>query len=115
MLIVPLPEEAITLVVPAIRAADVDKFGDGVAKLIVTDSTSHEVYNREVDITEVTTFSLTIPDITLGLPAGQYTYVLGQWMERPLSLGILQVGLTAAGQQVHNYEPNVIRYERETE
>lgn len=115
MLIVPTPNEKVTLVVPAIHAAEVDEYGEGVALLTVTDSTSHEVYSSEVDIAEVTAFSFTIPEITMGLPAGQYTYALTQGTGTPLSLGILQIGLTAAEPSAYDYQINVIRYERETE
>lgn len=115
MLIVPTPNEEVTIVVPCIHAADTDEYGEGVALLTVTDSTSHEVYSGEVDITEITPFSLNIPDIKLGLPAGQYTYAVTQGTAAPLSLGILQVGLTPAEQQTYEYNPEVIRYERDNE
>lgn len=113
MLIVPTPDVEVSLVVPAVRMAEVDDHGEGEALLTVTDSTSHEVYSGTVGIVAVTTFSLTLPAITLGLPNGQYTYRIEQETGLPLSEGVLQVGLTAPDTQSHVYQPEVIRYERD--
>ena len=110
MLIVRTPEEPVTLVVPAIRAAEVDEHGEGIAQLTVTDSTSHEVLSVDVDITAVTTFSLNIVDIVLDLANGQYTYTLTQDVE--LSRGVLQVGVLEPEVSSHEYNPEIKRYEQ---
>jgi len=111
MLIVRTPEEPVTLVVPAIRAAEVDGHGEGTALLTVTDSTSHEVMSAEVDINAVTTFSLNIVDIVLGLTNGQYTYTLAQ-NGVELSRGVLQVGVLEPEVSIHEYNPEIRRYEQ---
>lgn len=111
MLIVRTPEEPVTLVVPVIRAADVDKHGEGIALLTVTDSTSHEVMSGDVDITAVTTFSLNIVDLVLDLANGQYTYTLAQYGVE-LSRGVLQVGVLEPEVSSHEYNPEIKRYEQ---
>ena len=111
MLIVRTPEESVTLVVPAIRAAEVDEHGEGTALLTVTDSTSHKVMSVEVDINAVTTFSLNIVDIVLGLTNGQYTYTLAQ-NGVELSRGVLQVGVLEPEVSIHEYNPEIRRYEQ---
>lgn len=111
MLIVRTPEEPFTLVVPAIRAAEVDEHGEGIALLTVTDSTSHEVMNSEVDIAAVTTFSLNIVDLIIGLANGQYTYTLAQ-NGVELSRGVLQVGVLEPEVSSHEYNPEIKRYEQ---
>ena len=111
MLIVRTPEEPVTLVVPAIRAAEVDGHGEGTALLTVTDSTSHKVMSAEVDINAVTTFSLNIVDIVLGLTNGQYTYTLAQ-NGVELSRGVLQVGVLEPEVSIHEYNPEIRRYEQ---
>lgn len=111
MLIVRTPEEPVTLVVPAIRAAEVDEHGEGIALLTVTDSTSHEVMSSEVDIDAVTTFSLNIIDLIIGLANGQYTYTLAQ-NGVELSRGVLQVGVLVPEVSSHEYNPEIKRYEQ---
>lgn len=111
MLIVRTPEEPVTLVVPAIRAAEVDEYGEGIALLTVTDSTSHEVMSSEVDIAAVTTFSLNIVDLIIGLANGQYTYTLAQ-NGVELSRGVLQVGVLEPEVSIHEYNPEIKRYEQ---
>lgn len=111
MLIVRTPEEPVTLVVPAIRAAEVDGHGEGTALLTVTDSTSHEVMSSEVDIAAVTTFSLNIVDLIIGLANGQYTYTLAQ-NGVELSRGVLQVGVLEPEVSSHEYNPEIKRYEQ---
>lgn len=111
MLIVRTPEEPVTLVVPVIRAAEVDEYGEGTALLTVTDSTSHEVFSGDVDISAVTTFSLNIADFVFGLPIGQYTYTLTQ-NGVELSRGVLQVGVLEPEVSSHEYNPEIRRYEQ---
>ena len=111
MLIVRTPEEPVTLVVPAIRAAEVDEHGEGTALLTVTDSTSHEVMSGDVDIAAVTTFSLNIVDLIIGLANGQYTYTLAQ-NGVELSRGVLQVGVLEPEVSIHEYNPEIKRYEQ---
>lgn len=111
MLIVRTPEESVTLVVPAIRAAVVDVHGEGIAQLTVTDSTSHEVMSSEVDINAVTTFSLNIVNVALDLVNGQYTYTLAQ-NGVELSRGVLQVGVLEPEVSSHEYNPDIKRYEQ---
>ena len=111
MLIVRTPEVPVTLVVPAIRAAEVDGHGEGTALLTVTDSTSHEVMSSEVDIAAVTTFSLNIVDLIIGLANGQYTYTLAQ-SGVELSRGVLQVGVLEPEVSIHEYNPEIRRYEQ---
>lgn len=115
MLFIPTTEEKVTLVVPTVRRADIE--GDeGTVRLGVYDSTSHEVFDGEVTATNITPFSLTIPDFVFGLSLGQYVYEVwdddASEDDTPLSVGILQVGLVEPETQAHNYQPEVIRYER---
>lgn len=111
MLIVPDPQEEVTLVVPAVRALDISEDAEPVV-LVVYDSTSHAIYDGEVGVTDIHPFAFSIDNIRFGLPNGQYIYRVYQDSETPISEGIFQCGLTAPSTQSHNYQPEVIRYER---
>lgn len=114
MLIIPTPDEKVDLVVPTVKAVAEDTTDETEVTLTVTDSTSHTLYEGEVTVSDLHPYRVTIADFLLGLPWGQYVYTLSNGVE-VYSTGIMQVGLTPAEIPAYNYEPEVIRYERDYE